>query len=116
MNYGAIGGGIIFLYKLILTFTGLTFSLAASFSGIILVILIIYGTKNLRDKHYNGNINYGKALYSGILISVFAGIIVGFYIYLEYSFIKPENMDKILKYQEETFKAMEPSMIQLKLW
>jgi len=63
---------------------------------IILIGGLYYGIKELRDKHYGGFINYGTTVGYGVLVSLFAGIIIACYIFILYTFIDPNLIDKML--------------------
>mgnify|MGYP001572411810 FL=1 len=59
---------------------------------VIIIGGIIYGTKKFRDDDLGGEISYSKALGFGILICVFASIIMGVYMILLMTVIDPEFM------------------------
>ena len=106
MNFGAVGGVTIAVFRFISTLSNATFSGISILRYVILAMLIIKGTKFLRDKLENGNIKYSRALSSGILISLFAGIIIGFYVIIEFQYIKPELMQEYIILQEEAVMKM----------
>jgi len=106
MNYGAVAGLSISLFRYLTYLGNATFNSISLIKYVILIILIVFGTKILRDKLENGQIKYSRALTSGFLISIFAGIIFGFYVFLEFSFIAPEQMDEFLIIQEEAMMKM----------
>ena len=106
MNFGAIGGVIIALFWLV-SYTGLI-----SYQGMsvlrfpVLIVALITGTKFLRDKLLNGYIKYSKALGSGVLISIFFGIIYGFFVYIDLTYVNPKMMDELMRLQEEVLMKM----------
>lgn len=70
---------------------------------VVLLVGIVLGTKQVRENVLKGSITYGKAFVSGLLISVFAGVIVGIFSFILYKFIDPTLFDKILAIQEEAY-------------
>ncbi len=65
-------------------------------SNIVLIVGIIYGLKIYRDEILDGYIKYGKALRLGVLLSLFAGVILGIYNFIFYMFIYPEVLEAML--------------------
>lgn len=70
---------------------------------VIIVAGIIYGTKKFRDEDLGGEISYSKALGFGILICVFASVIVGIYMIIFMKVIDPEFMNKMMAVLEEEY-------------
>ncbi len=70
---------------------------------VIIVAGIIYGTKKFRDEDLGGEISYSKALDFGILICVFASVIVGIYMIIFMKVIDPEFMNKMMAVLEEEY-------------
>lgn len=69
----------------------------------IIVGVIILGTINLRNKELGGYISYGKALGQGVLISLSASIIFGFYFGLLTGVIDKSYMDGMYNMIAETY-------------
>ncbi|MBI5219686.1 MAG: DUF4199 domain-containing protein [Bacteroidia bacterium] len=67
----------------------------------ILIAGIVFGTKYFRDKMNHGSITYGKALGSGVLISLFSAIILAFYTFLFFKIIDPGALGKIYDLMEQ---------------
>lgn len=102
MNFGAIGGFGIIIFSLLLYFLNLQENTFISFFVFVILIAVIFiGTKYLRDKIMNGSMSYGRALGSGTAISLFASVIVAFYMFLFFKFIDPEAIDRIISLQED---------------
>ena len=99
MNYGAILGGITVGLTLIFYLTHL--KALNWLKNISFVFFIYYGTKILRDKFYNGFITYSKAVGSGTMISIFAGIILSFFSFILLNYIAPELKDETVRIMEE---------------
>src|SRR6056297_368993 len=90
MTYGLITGLVLIIYTLILYMTNNLLDqnfILGILNYVILIAGIIYGTKSYRDQYLNGYISYGKSLGTGVLISVFAGVIMGIFTYLLYEVI-----------------------------
>lgn len=62
---------------------------------------IVYGTIRFRDDELGGYISYGKALGFGVLLSLFASIVYGFYNYLLTAVIDPGYMEGVYRMLEE---------------
>jgi hypothetical protein len=64
---------------------------------------IVYGTIRFRDDELGGYISYGKALGFGVLLSLFASVVYGFYNYLLTAVIDPTYMEGVYRMLEETY-------------
>ena len=80
---------------------------------VIIIGGIIYGTKKFRDDDLGGEISYSKALGFGVLICVFASIIMGVYMVLLMTVIDPEFMNKMISVIEEEYVKMGMSEDQI---
>jgi hypothetical protein len=102
MNFGAITGFAIIIVTVLLYFLNISQNFAVSvIVYVIQIAAIVIGTRYLRDKILNGNITYGKALSSGTMISIFAAIIIAFYMFIFLKFIDPGELDKIFSLMED---------------
>lgn len=83
----------------------------------IIIGVIVYGTKKYRDEILEGAITYGQALGFGVMISLFASIIVAFYMLLYTTVIDPGFIDKIMEITEEELvsKGMSDDQIEAAL-
>ena len=70
---------------------------------IVIIAGIIYGTIRFRDDELKGYISYGKALGSGVLISLFSSIVYGFYFYLLAGVIDPNYLENVFKTMEQAY-------------
>jgi hypothetical protein len=87
MNMGAILGLVLMILSLVTYIFEMYESKAFGYlSWVVLAIGIVLGTKKYRDEALGGFISYAGALGYGVLISLFASIIVSIanYIYLGY--------------------------------
>ena len=82
---------------------------------ILLVMFIVMGIKSFRDETLGGFISYGKSLGTGVLISVFGGIIVGAFTALFFIYIAPEMTEKIIQaaQQDMVEKGMSEDQIEM---
>ena len=93
MTHGAYLGVALIILHLIFYFTkmvntsiSMVFIPSLLFMGVF-IIGIVYASKKYRDHFLDGYINYRTALYCGVLVSLFSGIIYGFYYYIFNGFI-----------------------------
>jgi len=101
MNFGAIAGISVIIILVLLYFFNIQEDFFVSLIiYAILIAIIITGTKYLKNKVQNGNITYSRALGSGTLISLFASIIIAFYMFVFLKFIDTEAMEKIFSLME----------------
>jgi hypothetical protein len=76
-GYGLILGFIMILAQLIGYITGIPVLFLCAYTGGVIYTTVIY-----REKYLNGAISYGKSLLFGILVSGFAFIILGTFVYI----------------------------------
>jgi len=116
INYGAFTGGGLILFSL------LTYSLDINFQSplmylafILLAAGIFLGIKSYRDNVLNGFISYGKCIALGVMISLFASILLAVYSYLFFSFFDTTMIKKILDQTEENMvkKGMTEEQIEM---
>jgi len=105
MTSGALLGIGMVIYHLILyIFNANLNSGLAIIIYVILIAGIIYGTKAFRDNLNGGYITYGKAVGTGTLIALFAGVVYGLYQYIYVNFIDPEFFDKLMETMIEQYQ------------
>jgi hypothetical protein len=68
--------------------------------------IIFWGQKKYRDEELGGFIPYGKSLGFGVLISLFAAIIYGFYFFILVGIIDTEYMSKLMDVIIEKYEEM----------
>lgn len=101
-----LGIGIV-LFFLVLYATGKMFGSALSAFSWIIYAAIIYQTMRVyRDRFQAGLLSYGQGLLFGIRISTLAGIIIGFYYFIMFSFVDPSLRDMMFAEAEEAYLAL----------
>ena len=98
MNSGAILGLGLIIHSVLLYVFDL--SMVSGFTYISYLIIlggIIYGTKIYRDNILGGSISYSHALGTGVLITLFGGIISGFYQLIFVTYIDPEYFNRMME-------------------
>lgn len=102
LTWGLITGFAGIVYTLILYFMDQTLNQAASYAGLIILAIGIYlGTKAFRDQSLSGYITYGRALGTGVLISLFSAIISVIFMLILYTVIDTDLVNKILEQSQE---------------
>ncbi|TAJ12508.1 DUF4199 domain-containing protein [Marinilabiliaceae bacterium JC017] len=107
MSYGLYLGLALVVYSLILYVSGQTFNKSLGYVSYIIMLLGIgWGMKHYRDNVNNGLLTYGQGMGLGVLISVFAGVISGFFSFILMKYIDPSLMEQALAMaQEEALKG-----------
>ncbi len=96
-NYGVTLGLVFVIYQTIMWMLGLTIENITGYIGyLILIAGIVLATKAFRDNELGGFITYGKSLATGLLVSLFASIVLSVFIYVLHKFIDPGLVDKSL--------------------
>lgn len=110
--------GTKFTYALILTISGAVLSLLLYFTGyqteklavgqhfqwlgfVIMVVVLVLGIKAVREESPDKGLSYGKGVGTGVLISLYAGLMSGVYNFIHFKFINTEFVD----YQMEIVRA-----------
>jgi hypothetical protein len=103
MTYGALMGVVSIILSLVMYMAGfMPFNfkrmiLMAIIGILITVLFVVSGTKAYRDKVLDGSISYGKAVFTGMLIVVFATVLSSFYNLVFNLFIDPEYTGKMME-------------------
>ncbi len=102
--------GTKFTYALILTIIGAVFNLLLYFTGfqteklavgqhlgwllfIAMIVVLALGIKAVREEAPDKSISYGKALGTGVLISLYSGLMSAVYSFIHFKFVNPEFAD-----------------------
>lgn len=102
-KYGALLGGLLVLFSLLM------YILNTSFDSPLLMLeylfyigILIWGIKSFREQS-GGYIRYGRALGTGVLISLFASVVLAFYTYIYTKYIDPGYLDKMFMFMQEKY-------------
>lgn len=105
MTWGLVVGLALIILSLILYIMNIY--TAPTWVGVLNYALIIGGIVMAQLKYRNnildGYITYGKALGTGVLVSLFASIIYAFYFIILTKFIDTGYMDKVIEALEQTY-------------
>lgn len=116
--FGFILGAILIFITLISFVIDVDLKSPSQFVCYIAIIGIQYwGTKTFRDTYSGGFIKYGRSVASGVLISFFASIICGFFMYIYYKFIDITALQKTFDLIEQKYieQGMSDDMMQQSL-
>ncbi|MCU0459050.1 MAG: DUF4199 domain-containing protein [Bacteroidales bacterium] len=102
LNYGIILGLISVGFSVLTYMFDLTFKTWLIWPSMLLSLVVLFFLlRSYRDHYNSGYISYGKSVGAGVVINIYAAIIMAIYIYLLYSFIDPGLIDKSLAIAEE---------------
>ncbi|HVD98794.1 MAG TPA: DUF4199 domain-containing protein [Cytophagaceae bacterium] len=91
---------------------GIEHAFIRNYSGMLPVLILIvglyFGIRKNREVNYKGEMNYGQALYFGIILSAFAGLFLGILHMFYYQFINTSYADRVIK-------AYTPLFVEMKL-
>lgn len=116
LTYGVILGLILIIYSVLLYVMDMNLNKYVDWISYILIIgIIIYGTKKYRDDNLKGIISYGQALGLSTIIIVFGALISTIYTYFFISVIDPDYINKVLAAAEEQLlkKGMTDDQIEM---
>jgi hypothetical protein len=109
LTYGVIAGIVLIIYSVILYILDLTFFkpvlLGQVVGTVFVVVMMLIGTKNLRDKMMHGSISYGKAFLSAFLIGFIAFVISLLFSNLMSYVIDPGLQQKAIDYTIEKYSS-----------
>ena len=89
-------------FSLIMYFLDLTLNKTAGYINVpIQLILLYFLLKSYRDNSMHGQITYGQSVGAGVVIFVYASIIMAIYTYLLYTVIDPGLISKQMAMTEE---------------
>lgn len=102
LNYGMYTGGAYILFALLLYALDVNRESLVNYLGYAIIIAgIVMGTIHYRDKINNGHITFGKALGTGVIISLIVGVIGAIYAYLLFTYIDPTLAAQMLETVEQ---------------
>lgn len=79
----------------VLGYTSITLSL----------VFVYFGIRKYRNEHLNGNISFGQAVKTGLLIAIFPALAFGIYNIIYAEILDPDFMENYYQYQLQTMEA-----------
>lgn len=111
LSYGTLLGIVLVIYLLILYLVDMQENEWLAVLGyLILVVGLYFFIILFRDKQQNGFISYGKGVSVGVLIGLFAGIVVSIYTYVNIIYIDTSILEPILVEIEESIIKAKPNI------
>jgi hypothetical protein len=106
MTWGAIIGASVVVVSYILSFLKVAdFGMSNFATFLVMVGGLFWSVKKYRDI-LNGTITFKQALGAGVLTSLFASIIIGFFTYLHLRYFDPALMAKIVELSRQQYSTM----------
>jgi len=86
-------------------------------SWLVVIAIVYYAMKIYRDTVNQGTLNFGNAFTIGLLVCVISGFISAVFAYIQFSFISPELIDKMVQISEEKLlsKGMSDDVVERSL-
>ena len=107
-----VGGANILLGLLFWALNLSSNSIVQYLTYLIMLLGIIIGTTSYRNNQLKGNISYGKAFTSGLLISLFTSVILSFFFFILVKLIDPEIINKIREVGTENMMQSNPNLTE----
>jgi len=96
-KFGIILGLVYIVISVLFYVMDLTFATWAMIPNIIVGLIVLFLLqRSYRDTCENGFITYGKALGSGMIMFIYAAVLVAIYTYILYAVIDPGLIDKTI--------------------
>jgi hypothetical protein len=106
LNYGIILGLISVGLSVLTYMFDLTFKTWIIWPSLLISVLVLYFLlRSYRDHYNNGYISFGKSVGAGVVMNIYAAIIVAIFVYVLYAFIDPGLVDKTLAFIEDKMVA-----------
>ncbi len=104
LNQGAWMGLALAMFSYLRYRLGMMQSTGAElFSWAIYGAFVYFTIKLYRDRFLGGFISYGKALWAGTRVGLWAGIVLGAYLFIFLKFIDPAYMDELIATAQEAY-------------
>ncbi|HHJ10794.1 MAG TPA: DUF4199 domain-containing protein [Bacteroidetes bacterium] len=109
LNTGIFLGLVLVLYSLLLYFTNqITNRNLGYISLVIDIVGLCLGINSFRKNYRDGFLSYGQVLGAGVVISLYAAIISGIFVYVLYAYIDQDLIRQLLDISRD--KMMEKGM------
>lgn len=111
LKSGLILGLVLVVFSLILYVADLNDNLwVASFSNVIVAIVLYFSITNFRDSQQEGFITYGKGVRIGFLTGLFASVLLAIFTYIYVIYIDPSVMEQAIINAEESILESNPNI------
>ncbi len=115
-TYGLLTGiGLILITLLTYMFNLTEIRWLSYLTYLVLLAGIILGTIKFRDDDSGGFITYGRALGFGTMVSLFAALISGIFLFVFYKFIAPDAFEQLRILAEQNIIAANPAITDQQL-
>jgi hypothetical protein len=105
LTNGVILGLIGIVYTLVVYFFDLTLNKVQGYVFLVILIVALYFLiKSYRDNYLHGQMTYGQAVGSGMVIFLYYSIISAIFTYILFAFIDPGLIDKQIAFAEEVMQ------------
>ncbi len=102
LTNGVILGFVGIIWSMGLYFLDLTFNTTLGYIYLLVhIVVLFFLVKSYRDNNLHGYMTYGQAMGSGVIIVLYAAIIMAVFTYILYAVIDPELTTKKLAFMEE---------------
>ncbi|MBT8262079.1 MAG: DUF4199 domain-containing protein [Bacteroidia bacterium] len=109
--YSLLAASILFLLAFLIG-KGMSYSVQETVGYITMVVSLVFvffGIRHYRDRVNNGKVSFGKALFIGFMISLFAGLGFGVVDYIYTTMINPDFAQEYLTTMVADMKATLPA-------
>lgn len=116
LSYGSLTGGGLILFSLVMYSIDINMQNPLMYLAFLLLAIgIFFGIISYRDNYLGGFISYGKCIAVGVMISLFASILLAIYSYLFFTFFDQSAIRKIMDLAEENMvkKGMTEEQIEM---
>ncbi len=116
--WGAILGIVLIVWSLLLYFLDLSTNRVLGYvSWLISIAIVFYAMKIYRDTVNQGILSFSNAFVIGLLVCIISGFISAVFAYIQFNFISPELIDKMVQISEEKLlsRGMPDDMVEQSL-
>lgn len=111
LKSGLILGVALVVFSLVLYVADLNENVwVASFSYVIVAIILYFSIINFRDSEQGGFITYGKGVGVGFLTGLFASVLLAIFTYIYITYIDPSVMEQVIIKAEEGILESNPNI------